>query len=292
MVKFTDVMISPLPIRVINLKVEPSKLKLKGLTVLQFGHLPGRRSRRKGAAYDYWSFNYIVRGKGSYQIDDGPVQPLEAGSLFWEWPGANFHFGPSADESWDEYYVSFEGTRVREWLESGLLTPYSVTPIGLDNKWIHKIEAIGDLMESVIPENVDRAALLLESLIYEFYFNEASHSTLRHSQKPEFVLRILEDISNSVYQPWNEREVWVRNHISRSTLRRIVHLNTGYSLNEYVNRLKIIEAMKLLTYSTLRIKDISEMLGFEDAAYFSRLFKKFAGMSAIKFRDKHEQYES
>ncbi|MBP1991070.1 AraC family transcriptional regulator [Paenibacillus eucommiae] len=286
MAKFTDFMISPLPIRVIDLKIERSKLKLKGFTVLQFGHLPGRISKRKGASYECWAFSYIVRGKGSFQVDGQQLQRLEAGSLYWEWPGASFDYGPDPNESWDEYYVSFEGTRVNEWLEAGIISPDSVMQIGLDNRWIHKIETIGALLESGIPDNADRAALMVESLIFEFYAVNASRSSFYPSQKPEYVLHVLDDIANSLYQPWNEQQVWERNHLSRSSLRRIVHQNTGYSLNEYVNRLKISEAKKLLTYTSLQIKDIAYKLGFDDAAYFSRLFKKFTGISPNKFREK------
>lgn len=282
----TDTKISPLPMRVIELKVERSKLKLKGLTVTAFGHLPGRRSRRKSALNEYWSFTYIVRGKGSYQIDGQPVQPVRTGSLFWEWPGTAFHFGPDLEEGWDEYYVCFEGSRVKEWLDSGLFNPSSVMQIGSDSKSLHSIETIGSLMDSGIPDNADRAALLVESLVYDFSFKHASRSPFGPSHKPENVLKILDDISTFIYQPWDEQQVWERNHISRSSLRRIVHHNTGYPLNEYVNRLKITEAKKLLTYTTLKIREISTMLGYEDPAYFSRLFHKFVGISAVMFRNR------
>ncbi|TNJ68373.1 helix-turn-helix domain-containing protein [Paenibacillus hemerocallicola] len=288
MTKFLDYMISSLPIRIIELKVDRSKLKIKGLTPLQFGHLPGRTPMRRNSTTESWAFTYIVRGSGTYQIGDGPVQRLEAGSLFWEYPGEVFHFGPDAGKDWDEYYVNFEGPRVAEWLDSLILEPDKVQRVGLDKKWIHKIETIGDYMESGIADNADRASLLLESLVYDFCSaNEGRKSGVRPERKPELVMRILEDIGESLYKPWEERDIWERNHISRSTLRRIVHQNTGYALNEYVNRLKISEAKKLLRMTNLQVKQIAQMLGFEDIAYFARLFKKFSGMSAMTFRDKH-----
>jgi AraC-like DNA-binding protein len=288
MTKFLDYMISSLPIRIIELKVDRSKLKIKGLTPLQFGHLPGRTPMRRNSTTESWAFTYIVRGSGTYQIGDGPVQRLEAGSLFWEYPGELFHFGPDPGKDWDEYYVNFEGPRVMEWLDRLILEPGKVLRVGLDNKWIHKIETIGDYMESGIADNADRAALLLESLVYDFCSaNESRKSGIRPERKPEFVLRILEDIGECLYKPWDERHIWERNHISRSTLRRIVHQSTGYALNEYVNRQKVAEAKKLLRMTTLQIKQIAQMLGFEDTAYFARLFKKFTGMSAMTFRDKH-----
>lgn len=285
MTKLLDDTIGPMPLHIVNLKVDRSKLKVKGLTVMHYGHLPGRTSKRKGAVNDFWAFTYISRGRGTYQAGGGDVNQLTAGSLFWEWPGEKFHFGPSPGEDWDEHYVCFEGSRVKEWQESGILSGDAVMQIGTGAIWIRKIEAIGAYLDSGLPDNADRAALLLESLVYDFAQAHASRKPARrHEQKQELVLQVLEDIAGSLYTPWNERHIWQRHHISRSTLRRIVHENTGYPLNEYVNRLKMAEATKLLTHTALQIKEIAQMLGFSDFTYFSRLFRKYMDMSAQAFR--------
>src|SRR5699024_2895764 len=119
-------------------------------------HLPGRISKRKGATYGEWSLTYIARGTGAYQVDRGPIQQLEAGSLYWEWPGAVFHFGPDdREEGWDEYYVSFNGNRVQEWLDNGLIRPGETVHVGTDPNWIIRMEAIGRLIESGIADNAD-----------------------------------------------------------------------------------------------------------------------------------------
>ncbi|GAA3406423.1 AraC family transcriptional regulator [Paenibacillus hodogayensis] len=288
MTKLLDYMISPLPIRIIDLKVDPAKLRIKGLTPCQFGHLPGRIPIRRDSTTETWAFTYIVRGSGTYQVGNGPVQRLEAGSVFWEYPGERFHFGPDPGKDWDEYYVNFEGPRVLEWLDGLIAEPNKALKVGLDGTWIRKLETIGDYMDSGLADNIDRASLLLESLIFEFCSaGDSRKPGLHPERRPELALRILEDIGGSLYKPWAERDIWERNHISRSTLRRIVHEHTGYALNEYVSRLKISEAKKLLRMTNLQIKQIAHMLGFEDIAYFARLFKKFSGSSAMAFRAKH-----
>lgn len=45
------------------------------------------------------------------------------------------------------------------------------------------------------------------------------------------------------------------------------------------------EAKRLLLYSNKNAKEISDILGFEDQASFSRFFKKSTGMSAIKYKE-------
>ncbi len=290
MAKFVDYKISPIAIQVVDRKVDRSKLKIQSLNIEQYGYLPRRTLKREVAYGRFMAFTYISRGGGTFQVNQGPVQPVTAGSLFWEWPDEAYQFGPADNEDWDEYYVIFEGDRVQEWLQNGIIPNLdSVMHVGVDPLWISKLEAIGAYLESGVPDNADRASLLLESLVYEFSQAHTVHQVGHlQSQKQEIVLQVLDDIANSLYQPWNEQEIWERNHISRSTLRRIVHHNTGFPLNEYVNRLKVSEAKKLLNYTTLQIKEIAHRLGFEDVAYFSRLFKKYAHTSAISFRRNRE----
>src|SRR5690606_18602760 len=47
----------------------------------------------------------------------------------------------------------------------------------------------------------------------------------------------------------------------------------------------IIEAKRLLTYTDKSAKEIAGELGFEDAAHFSRFFKKHTTLSPISFRE-------
>ncbi len=52
---------------------------------------------------------------------------------------------------------------------------------------------------------------------------------------------------------------------------------TGESFIDYVTKLKILEAQKLLKKGRYRIYEVAEMLGYENAYYFSRVFKKITG---------------
>ena len=47
------------------------------------------------------------------------------------------------------------------------------------------------------------------------------------------------------------------------------------------------DAKKLMEDSSLHIADISERVGFADTAHFSRVFKKYTGMSAGEYRNKY-----
>src|SRR5690606_35442289 len=126
--------------------------------ILHYGHIPNKIIRQKSFSYSFWSISYIASGKGEYQVDDGPVQSVTAGDVYWEWPGAKFHFGPDS-EGWNEYYISFNGARVQEWVENGLIQPGKIVSVGTGNHWSVQFEAIGKLLASGLSQNADRAAL-------------------------------------------------------------------------------------------------------------------------------------
>ena len=42
---------------------------------------------------------------------------------------------------------------------------------------------------------------------------------------------------------------------------------------------KADRARKILAYSDIRVKELANMMGFRDVKYFSRLFRKYAGVS-------------
>ena len=60
---------------------------------------------------------------------------------------------------------------------------------------------------------------------------------------------------------------------------------TGYSLNDYINKVRINKAIKLLKESEAMIYEIAEQTGFSDSQYFSTVFKKNMGVSPKEYRD-------
>jgi AraC family transcriptional regulator of arabinose operon len=281
MTKFMDYMISPYPIRVIDRKVDPSRLMRKSLMITNVGHLPGRTLHRKHAIFSRWAIVYISGGRGTYQVNDGVKQVVEEGSLFLFYPGVEFHFGPENGGYWDEYYFNIESERIVDWLSEWQLVPGAVLRVGTDEAQQNKIDRILMLMESGIPANLDRASLLLESVLFEFIWmaNRPPEST-----RSQQMIDIMEDMSSFLYEPVNPDKIAKRHHISLSTLRRNVAEYTGYPFNEYLHRLKTAEAKNILINTELSIKEIAGILGYKDVFYFSRLFKKFVGIAPDSYR--------
>lgn len=69
-------------------------------------------------------------------------------------------------------------------------------------------------------------------------------------------------------------------------LNEVMNEITGFSASYWIQQEVLLEAKRLLYYSGMDVNEVAYELGYEDAAYFSRFFKKNAGVTASDFRNR------
>ena len=73
-------------------------------------------------------------------------------------------------------------------------------------------------------------------------------------------------------------------NISSVYFRRLFKEQTGMSPVEYRTHLRLVHAEELLRFGVASVNEISERLGFVDAAYFAKKFKQRHGISPLAYR--------
>lgn len=76
-------------------------------------------------------------------------------------------------------------------------------------------------------------------------------------------------------------------NISVPYLNECVSITTGLSVSKNIHNRVILEAKRMLYHTDKSVKEISFDLGYDDYTYFSKLFKKIAGVSVLVFRKKN-----
>ncbi len=76
-------------------------------------------------------------------------------------------------------------------------------------------------------------------------------------------------------------------NISTPYLNECVKNTTGHPVSYHIHQRIILEAKRLLVHSGKSVKEIAAELGYDDYPYFSRLFTKVTGMTALAFRNKN-----
>lgn len=73
--------------------------------------------------------------------------------------------------------------------------------------------------------------------------------------------------------------------VTPNYLNKICKHEMGLTAGDIIRKRITIEAQRLLHYTTHSVSEISVMLGFDNASYFTTFFKKQSGMAPEKFRN-------
>ncbi|WP_138494476.1 helix-turn-helix domain-containing protein [Paenibacillus pinistramenti] len=72
--------------------------------------------------------------------------------------------------------------------------------------------------------------------------------------------------------------------LSREYISRKFKQELGENLSDYIARIRVERAQKLLVNPNLRMVQIAEMVGYQDEKYFSKVFKKITGLTPNEYR--------
>lgn len=74
-------------------------------------------------------------------------------------------------------------------------------------------------------------------------------------------------------------------NFNHSYISRLFKKEVGITISEYILKEKIYEAKRLLLLTNYSILEISVLLHFNNQSYFTKIFKRFTGITPKKFRD-------
>lgn len=78
-------------------------------------------------------------------------------------------------------------------------------------------------------------------------------------------------------------------YLSPSYFSKIFKEEMGRNFNSYLNHIRIEMSKRLLMDDSVVLVDVSNIVGYEDQSYFSKVFKKLTGVSPGKYRESRGQ---
>ncbi|NRD76968.1 response regulator transcription factor [Bacillus sp. BRMEA1] len=109
-----------------------------------------------------------------------------------------------------------------------------------------------------------------------------------HNHQENFNLKkLIHYIMDHYAEPLTLTEVAKQFHFNPSYLSSYfsTHMREGFV--EYLNKIRIEQATKLLKEGKVSISEISGMVGYSDHSYFCKVFKKVKGLSPSQYKRKH-----
>jgi AraC-like DNA-binding protein/mannose-6-phosphate isomerase-like protein (cupin superfamily) len=131
----------------------------------------------------------------------------------------------------------------------------------------------------------DSCNTLVAFLTSQFLNQNKSESNL---SRFEIVAKSFKQLLETNYRAFKRPGEYAKKlNISTPYLNECVKNTTGDSVSQLIQNRIILEAKRLLYHTDKSVKEIAFELGYVDYPYFTRLFTKATGMSALSFRNKN-----
>jgi AraC family transcriptional activator of pobA len=126
------------------------------------------------------------------------------------------------------------------------------------------------------------------AIVTGLYDQRRSTGVEKGSPRARIITQEFRKLLAREYKKWKSPgEYAAALHLSAPYLNEAVKEDTGFTVSYWIQQQIMLEAKRLLYHSACTVKEIAYGLGYEDHAYFSRLFKKTVGKTPSAFREQY-----
>jgi AraC-like DNA-binding protein len=249
-----------------------------------------------------YSIKYVMRGEEAYEIDGQSFQ-VKAGSFLLVNDGTLIHTRIPANETVEGLCIYFSPKLIRKIFGKGKVLRETVycadsTPLGA------KIKMLAEEFAN-IPTLTHQ-----HQMPWDFY-TEMATALFKHQQEVDKELNRLNCVKDSTREELYRRLCIARSYmhayfsteidldelsreacLSKFHFIRLFSQAFGATPHQYLIRLRLNHAQRLLLTSNLKLTEICHHVGLRDLSSFGRRFKRTFGLSPARYRSKHAKSAS
>jgi AraC-like DNA-binding protein len=243
------------------------------------------------SVHDYFLIHTVLEGEGLFQSGKFS-QKCRIGDTFVIFPGSLFSYQADARTPWHYVWVALQGESVAQLLSEVGITKERPLLHSEDVSELHKMyERIRlSFQQSAYPrlESLE-ASGWTRLLLHHFGLSNLDALPAHPNEMPEIIDRQIDQairwISLQFHQQISIDHMASTLGYHRAHLSKAFKQKTGLSPKQYLLKMRMDKAIGLLG-SPLTIDQVASSVGYNDALYFSRQFRKYSGMSPSEFRSK------
>ncbi|WP_336355316.1 helix-turn-helix domain-containing protein [Pseudomonas granadensis] len=162
-------------------------------------------------------------------------------------------------------------------------------PAGADGDYLNSLFSA---LQAEYNSHQPAREMLMHSLVSVIMVWVSRQAVVRHkaSQRPqrqrEYLNGFIQLVEETYRQHVKVEDLAHRLGISVSHLNGTCRELAGQPALQIMHERQLLEAKRLLTYTSMTIYEMSELLGFSDPTNFTRLFRRRVGISPKAFRDR------
>ncbi|NMM54435.1 AraC family transcriptional regulator [Paenibacillus aquistagni] len=262
------------------------------ITVLFSGQSQTDKAHTVGPnMFDYILIHYVQSGKGQLQMRDTTYQ-LQEGDSFFIFPGELAFYASDDEDPWAYRWIALRGSQAEKLLADSGIGPHRpiVRPASYQrlNTLFERIQSSleqGGFSGDLEAEGYVRIALAEYSKAHE-------HERMSNPEVRTEIERQIEQavryITLRYYSSISIEQLAQQYGYHRTYFSKMFHEITGESPIQLLIRLRMERARTLLLTTQLSIEQISSSVGYADALYFSKMFKRTFGHSPTAYRKEYQ----
>jgi len=243
--------------------------------------------------HDFYYCVLVDKGSMEMEVDFKKVRLMNQ-TLFLSYPGQIHQINSAQMEH--GWFLAFDPSLLDEKLKNILdqcLSEIILTPLSPGQSaglciFIDNLFAVYNDPQHMFRQAITQS--MVTALIYQLasiYLSTERFNLIRHSARSiEITKAFKQSLRHNLKTIKRPSDFAEKMNMTTSYLNDTVKAVTGFPVTYYIQQELMREGQRLLYYSSLSVKEISNALGFEDEKYFNRLFKKVIGISPGAFRKK------
>ena len=251
-----------------------------GIRLVSCGHIFAQQGRQidRPNGRDDWLLFYIAKGSETFYLDS--VQTGKQGSFVLFAPHEKQQHIYQGEETGEFYYVHFQCKALPE-------------DISLSTSQVYHTRfqrQICDVFEEMIEETLKKQPLYEKMCIYKLLhlFASLERELIRDGsadqENVDRIARVVQHMNRSYNSDLSLEAYADMCAMSKHHFLRVFKKAVGVTPLEYRNNIRMQHAADLIAEETMTIEQISSLLGFTSASYFSTAFKRKYGISPKQYQ--------
>lgn len=259
----------------------------KDLFVTDIGYYhkaKGHNRIRKKGSLEYILI-YCISGKGWVEVNE-KRQIIKSNEYIILVPGIPHKYESDNKDPWSIYWIHFTGTKAQFFINCpNEKIEIDVVENSRFNDRILLFEEIFNNLEMGYSlENLEYSNICLWHMLGSFRYL-SQFRKISELNKHDRIEQSIRFMKNHISEHLSLDIISSQVGLSSSQFSLLFKKKTSRSPIDYLTHLKIQHASRLLDFSSLRVNEIGNQVGYSDPFYFSRIFSKIMGKSPIAYRN-------
>lgn len=252
----------------------PPKPEAAAIEYFHFVYETCIRKLRQPFSHANFYAHLVFKGTAVLKTE-GHMHTLAPGTLFFTFPFQAFEM--DADPDFTYFYISFNGTGAHTLLNGLNISEQNAVFSGFEHLldfWMTSARRITHANANILTESV-----LLYTLSYiDSNGEQAETDNNRFEDIIEYINHHFADPNLSVSKI-ADVFFYRKKYLSSLFIKK-----TNIKFTNYLNKLRVQHATRLLSDNTRTVSEIAQACGFTDPFYFSKVFKKHTGKTPTEFK--------